>query len=96
MTVSLKKSNNCAFKHVEMKKPMVNTDFEKEMKVYVEEIENLKREIIDLKNDINIKENELSKSKIELHDSNEDLKKNRDFRGRKQSIENQTKRGKPN
>ena len=45
------------------------------MKVYVEEIENLKREIIDLKNDINIKENELSKSKIELHDSNEDLKK---------------------
>ena len=75
MTVSLKKSNNCAFKHVEMKKPMVNTDFEKEMKVYVEEIENLKREIIDLKNDINIKENELSKSKIELHDSNEDLKK---------------------
>ena len=59
-----KKANNCAFRHIDRLIPMVNTDFEKEIKVCTQEIESLKREI-DLKHDIIIKENELSESKIE-------------------------------
>ena len=74
-----KKANNCAFRHIDRKTPMVNTDFEKEIKVCTQEIESLKREIIDLKHDIIIKENELSESKIVIHESNENLKKRIDI-----------------
>ena len=54
------KSNNCAFKHLEMKDTIANKGLEKKMKICLEEVESLKREIVYLKNAIDMKEKELS------------------------------------
>ena len=64
------KAGNCAFKHMEMKKGVFesNKDLENKMKNCVDEIESLKREIEDLRNDVRIKEEKLLESKMEIQD----------------------------
>ena len=62
--------DNCAFRHVETKKKVIGEGLDNQIKIWTEEIENLKVEIIHLKEDINIKEEELSKSKLEMKQMN--------------------------
>ena len=60
------KSNNCAFKHIDMNRDVVRRDIENKIRSSTDEIKRLEREITALKNDISIKEKELLDSRMEI------------------------------
>ena len=60
------KFNNCAFKHIDIKRDVASKDLEDKIRSFTDDIKRLEREITALKNDISIKEKELLESSVEI------------------------------
>ena len=66
LAIFLLKTNSCAFKHADLKTDVTVKDFEKEFKIWTDDIKRLKSEITELKNDIIIKEKHLSERRMDI------------------------------
>ena len=67
------KTDNCSFKHKEIKTDDAGNDLENKLNLFAKEIESLDSEIMNLKSDISNKEKELDKNRIERQELNKKL-----------------------